>query len=74
MESTFNIPLWVSIPFLIMLLAIAVGPLILGKWWDKNKNKLLISLILSVPVIIYMKHIKATIATKKEIRPALIDS
>ena len=54
MESTFNIPLWVSIPFLIMLLAIAVGPLILGKWWDKNKNKLLISLILSVPVIIYM--------------------
>jgi Na+/H+ antiporter NhaD/arsenite permease-like protein len=54
MESTFNMPLWVSIPFLIMLLAIAVGPLILGKWWDKNKNKLLISLILSVPVVIYM--------------------
>ena len=54
MESTFNIPLWVSIPFVIMLLAIAVGPLILGKWWDKNKNKLLISLVLSVPVIIYM--------------------
>jgi len=47
-------PLWVSIPFLIMLLAIAVGPLILGKWWDKNKNKLLVSIILSIPVVIYM--------------------
>lgn len=47
-------PLWVSIPFLIMLLAIAVGPLILGKWWDKNKNKLLVSIILSIPVVVYM--------------------
>jgi len=54
MESTFNMPLWVSIPFLIMLLAIAVGPLILGKWWDKNKNKLLVSVILSIPVVVYM--------------------
>jgi Na+/H+ antiporter NhaD/arsenite permease-like protein len=54
MESTFNMPLWVSIPFLIMLLAIAVGPLILGKWWDKNKNKLLVSIILSIPVVVYM--------------------
>ena len=54
MEYTFNIPLWVSIPFVIMLLAIAVGPLIAGKWWDKNKNKLLVSLVLSIPVVIYM--------------------
>jgi hypothetical protein len=54
MESTFNMPLWVSIPFLIMLLAIAVGPLILGKWWDKNKNKLLVSIILSIPVVVYI--------------------
>ena len=54
MESTFNMPLWVSIPFLIMLLAIAVGPVILGKWWDKNKNKLLVSIILSIPVVVYM--------------------
>ena len=54
MEYTFNIPLWVSVPFVIMLLAIAVGPLIAGKWWDKNKNKLLVSLVLSSPVVIYM--------------------
>jgi len=47
-------PLWVSIPFLIMLLAIAIGPLIAEKWWEQNKNKLLVSLSLSFPVIIYM--------------------
>lgn len=47
-------PLWVSIPFLIMLLAIAIGPLIAKKWWEQNKNKLLASLFLSSPVIIYM--------------------
>ncbi len=54
MEYTYNIPLWMSVPFVIMLLAIAVGPLIAGHWWDKNKNKLLVSFLLSIPVIIYM--------------------
>jgi Na+/H+ antiporter NhaD/arsenite permease-like protein len=54
MEYTFNMPLWVSIPFGIMLLAIAIGPLVAEKWWDQNKNKLFVSIVLSVPVIIYM--------------------
>ncbi len=48
------IPLWCSIPFVVMLLAIAVGPLIAEKWWGENKNKLLVSLFLSIPVTIYM--------------------
>lgn len=47
-------PLWVSIPFGIMLLAIAIGPLIAEKWWNQNKNKLFVSIVLSIPVIIYM--------------------
>lgn len=54
MHETFNIPLWTSIPFVVMLLAIATGPLIDGKWWEENKNKLLISVLLSIPVVIYM--------------------
>lgn len=54
MEQTFNIPLWTSIPFVLMLLSIAVIPLIAEKWWEHNKNKLLVGVILSVPVIIYM--------------------
>lgn len=54
MKDIAMIPLWCSIPFVVMLLAIAVGPLIAEKWWGENKNKLLVSLFLSIPVIIYM--------------------
>lgn len=54
MKNIANIPLWCSIPFIVMLLAIAIGPLIAEKWWGQNKNKLLVSLLLSIPVTIYM--------------------
>lgn len=32
-----------------MLLAIALGPIIAEHWWEKNRNKLLVSLILGIP-------------------------
>jgi len=54
MKDIATIPLWCSIPFVIMLLAIATGPLIAKKWWGENKNKLLVSLFLGIPVIVYM--------------------
>lgn len=54
MKDVFSIPLWCSIPFVVMLLAIAIGPLIAENWWGKNKNKLLVSLFLGIPVTIYM--------------------
>jgi len=47
-------PIWSSIPFVVMLLAIAIGPLVAEKWWEHNKNKLLVSLFLGIPVAIYM--------------------
>lgn len=49
-----SVPLWVSVPFVIMLLTIAVGPLFFHHWWEKNKNQLLVSLILGIPVAIYL--------------------
>jgi len=54
MKEIATIPLWCSIPFVVMLLAIATGPLIAKKWWGENKNKLLVSLFLGIPVIVYM--------------------
>jgi len=54
MKDIFNIPLWCSVPFVVMLLAIATGPLLAEKWWGQNKNKLLVSLLLGIPVTIYM--------------------
>ncbi|MDD3629754.1 MAG: sodium:proton antiporter [Bacteroidales bacterium] len=50
----YDIPLWAIIPFVLMLLAIAICPLALPAWWEKNKNKLLISLLLGVPTAIWM--------------------
>ncbi|HPS11914.1 MAG TPA: sodium:proton antiporter [Prolixibacteraceae bacterium] len=49
-----KIPLWFAIPFLLMLLCIAVGPLLFNHWWEKNKNKLIVSIVLGVPVAILL--------------------
>lgn len=37
-----------------MLLSIALMPLVAEKWWDKNTNKLLIAIILSIPASWYL--------------------
>ncbi|SHF84099.1 transporter, UIT6 family [Mariniphaga anaerophila] len=49
-----SMPLWMSLPFLVMLLFIAVGPLLFNHWWEKNKNKLIVSLVLGIPVSIVL--------------------
>lgn len=56
MNEITSIPLWTSIPFVLMLLAIALMPLIAGKWWEHNKNKLISSIALSIPVIGFMVY------------------
>lgn len=49
-----NIPEWAMIPFILMLGAIAVLPLVAHKFWEENRNKLIVSLILGVPTAIYL--------------------
>jgi Na+/H+ antiporter NhaD/arsenite permease-like protein len=49
-----EIPLLSMLPFVLMLLSIAVFPLFLNHFWEKNKNKLYIAIALSIPVIIYL--------------------
>ena len=44
-------PLWSVLPFVLMLLSIAVVPLVYPNWWDKNTNKLLLSAAASLPVL-----------------------
>lgn len=53
-ETFFQVPLISTIPFVLMLLSIAVFPLFWGHFWEKNKNKLIISIVLSAPIIIYL--------------------
>jgi len=54
LSATKSMPLWAIIPFVLMLLCIALGPLFFENWWEKNKNKLLVSLILGIPVAGYL--------------------
>ena len=53
-DFTINIPLFTIIPFLLMLLSIAVFPLFWNHFWEKNKNKLIVAVALSVPIVIYL--------------------
>ncbi len=43
---------WSMIPFALMLLMIAIGPLVAEKWWESNVSKLIVSLVLGVPTAI----------------------
>ncbi|MCX6175117.1 MAG: sodium:proton antiporter [Ignavibacteriales bacterium] len=53
-DFTVNVPLFAAIPFLLMLLSIAIFPLLWNRFWEKNKNKLIVAFVLSVPVVIYL--------------------
>lgn len=44
----------IFIPFILMLASIAVCPMIAGNFWESNRNKLIVSLVLSVPTIIWL--------------------
>jgi Na+/H+ antiporter NhaD/arsenite permease-like protein len=45
-------PNWSVIPFFAILLSIAVLPLFLPNWWDSNRNKLVLSCAMSLPVLV----------------------
>lgn len=49
-----NVQFYTIIPFILMLAAIAVLPLKFNYFWEKNQNKLIISIVLSIPVLIYL--------------------
>jgi len=46
------LPLYTVLPFVAMLLAIAVLPLWLPHWWESNRNKLLVATGLGAPVLV----------------------
>jgi Na+/H+ antiporter NhaD/arsenite permease-like protein len=49
-DFSSGIPIWLSIPFIVMLLFIAIGPLLFEEWWESNRNKLIVSLSLGIPL------------------------
>jgi len=45
-------PYWSLIPFIGLLLAIAILPVQAPQWWNRNSNKILVSVITSLPVLV----------------------
>src|SRR5437016_11054927 len=45
-------PLWSLIPLLLMLVSIAVLPMAVPQLWDSNRNKTILSVAFSVPVLV----------------------
>ena len=42
-----RLPLWSALPFVLLLLAIALLPLIAGHWWERNRNRALVAGLLA---------------------------
>ncbi|MGE5581155.1 MAG: sodium:proton antiporter [Bacillota bacterium] len=53
-EKILTPPLYICAPFVILLLLIAVMPLVLPHFWEKNRNKAIIAAVISLPVLIFL--------------------
>ncbi|MBI3270028.1 MAG: sodium:proton antiporter [Planctomycetes bacterium] len=53
------LPLWSVSPFVALLVAIAVLPIVAHAWWESNRNKAILSLALGLPVGLWMLSLDA---------------
>lgn len=51
-----SVPLYICLPFVIILLSIAIMPLTFAGFWEKNRNKAIVAAVVSVPVLIYLLY------------------
>src|SRR5712691_4075831 len=49
-----ELPLITALPFVALLLVIALAPLIVPMWWHHNRNKALVSLAIAAPILVYL--------------------
>jgi Na+/H+ antiporter NhaD/arsenite permease-like protein len=49
-----SVPLLAVAPFVLLLLAIAVLPLVAHHWWESNRNRGIVAAVLGVPVALWM--------------------
>ncbi len=54
MPAGESIPLYICAPFVIFLILIAVMPLALPHFWEKNRNKAIVSALVSIPVLPFL--------------------
>jgi Na+/H+ antiporter NhaD/arsenite permease-like protein len=47
-------PAWAILPFVAYLVLLAVLPLVVARWWERNRNKLLFAVVVSLPVVVFL--------------------
>ena len=45
---------WSVVPFVVYLLSMAALPLLVGRLWESNRNKLILAAVASAPVVVYL--------------------
>jgi Na+/H+ antiporter NhaD/arsenite permease-like protein len=55
------LPLWSVAPFGAILLGIAVLPLVAGRFWERNANKALVSVVLGAPIVAWIATYDRTV-------------
>ena len=53
-ELGHQLSIWTLLPFVLMLLGIAILPLVAERWFEPNRNKAIVSAVLGVPTLIYL--------------------
>jgi Na+/H+ antiporter NhaD/arsenite permease-like protein len=49
-----DLPVWSALPFVLLLLCVAVLPLVKEHWWHKNQNKAIVAFLLAAPTAAYL--------------------
>lgn len=52
-------PVWAVAPFVAYLVLLAVLPLVWGHFWEKNRNKVLVAAVASIPSLAFMLGVRA---------------
>ncbi len=52
--ETLDVPIWSVLPFIILLLSIAILPLTAKGWWEHNSNRMKIAIPLGLLVVVYL--------------------
>src|SRR5213083_1187591 len=59
------LPLVTALPFVALLLVIALAPLAVPGWWHHNRNKALVSLVISAPILLYLSSTAPELLNEK---------
>ncbi len=57
-NAPLDVPAWSVTPFALLLLCIAVLPLVAEHWWHQNRNKAIVSLVVALPVIVFLAAVQ----------------